>query len=67
MNETEIKDVLLKGFFPYDQEAQSTLIETPISYVILKGAYAYKIKRNVRLSYLDFSTLKKHFPYVLFF
>ncbi len=33
------------------------LIETHISWVILTGAYAYKIKKPVNLGFLDFSTL----------
>ena len=33
------------------------LIETHISYVILTGEYAYKIKKAVRLGFLDFGTL----------
>jgi len=38
------------------------LIETHISWVILTGAYAYKIKKPIDLGFLDFSTLeKRHF------
>jgi len=38
------------------------LIETHISWVILTGLYAYKIKKPVNLGFLDFSTLeKRHF------
>lgn len=33
--------------------------ETHISWVILTGEYAYKIKKPVRLSFLDFSTLER--------
>lgn len=33
-------------------------IETHISYVLLAGEYAYKIKKAINLSFLDFSTLK---------
>ena len=35
------------------------LIETHISWVILAGAFAYKIKKPVNLGFLDFSTLEK--------
>lgn len=47
----------------YDPPAdQCTLIETHISWVILAGPYAYKIKKSVNLGFLDFSTLaKRHF------
>ena len=39
------------------------LIETHISWVILAGEFAYKIKKPVNLGFLDFSTLelRKHF------
>lgn len=38
------------------------LIETHISWVILTGLYAYKIKKPVNLGFLDFSELeKRHF------
>jgi len=33
------------------------VMETHISYVLLAGAYAYKIKKAVNLQFLDFSTL----------
>lgn len=35
------------------------LIETHISWVILTGAYAYKIKKPIDLGFLDFSTLER--------
>lgn len=37
--------------------AQVQLIETHISWVLLTGEYAYKIKKPVNLGFLDFSTL----------
>ncbi len=42
---------------------QCTLIETHISWLILTGDYAYKIKKPVALGFLDFSTLsrRRHF------
>jgi hypothetical protein len=39
-----------------------SLVETHISWVLLTGPYAYKIKKPVNLGFLDFSTLeKRHF------
>ena len=35
------------------------LLETHISWVILTGTYAYKIKKSLRLDFLDFSTLQR--------
>jgi aminoglycoside phosphotransferase family enzyme/adenylate kinase family enzyme len=43
---------------PYPHPAENIqLIETHISWVILTGEYAYKIKKPLKLSFLDFSTL----------
>jgi aminoglycoside phosphotransferase family enzyme/predicted kinase len=43
--------------------SQPQLIETHVSWVILTGKYAYKIKKPVNFGFLDFSTLekRKHF------
>lgn len=35
------------------------LVETHISWVLLTGTFAYKIKKAVRLDFLDFSTLER--------
>lgn len=48
----------------YSHAADATqLIETHISWVILAGDYAYKIKKPVNLGFLDFSSLelRRHF------
>jgi aminoglycoside phosphotransferase family enzyme/gluconate kinase len=42
-----------------DASCTPRLIETHISWVILAGDYAYKIKKPVNLGFLDFSTLEK--------
>jgi len=36
-----------------------TIVETHISWVILTGQYAYKIKKSVSFSFVDFSTLEQ--------
>jgi aminoglycoside phosphotransferase family enzyme/predicted kinase len=43
--------------------ANVRLVETHISWVFLTGRYAYKVKKPVKLPFVDFSTLKrrKHF------
>ena len=43
--------------------ASLKLLETHISWVILTGTYAYKIKKSIKLDFLDFSTLqqRRHF------
>ena len=63
MNRKEIEQLITNGVFPYDQPAKARLIETAISYVIIKGSYAYKIKKDIKLSFLDFSTLEKRKRY----
>jgi len=42
-----------------DAVGQVTLLETHISYVLLTGSLAYKIKKAVNFGFLDFSTLEK--------
>ncbi len=41
------------------EKPQSEVIRTHGAVVLLSGADAYKIKRNVRYDHLDFSTLQK--------
>lgn len=44
----------------YDHQVSSvSLIETHISWVLLTGQYAFKIKKPVNFGFLDFSTLEK--------
>lgn len=44
--------------YPHDTH-DIAVIETHISYVILTGAVAYKVKKAVDLGFLDFTTLEK--------
>ena len=48
--------------FPHEVD-QLEILETHISWIILTGIYAYKIKKPLELGFLDFSTLelRKHF------
>ncbi|MFZ2169511.1 MAG: AAA family ATPase [Methylococcaceae bacterium] len=41
------------------QVAAVSIVETHISWVLLTGKYAYKIKKPVNFGFLDFSTLEK--------
>jgi hypothetical protein len=43
--------------YPHPVESVE-LVETHISWVLLAGEYAYKVKKPVRLPFLDFSTLQ---------
>ena len=49
--------------YPHAVEGEIEVIETHISWVILAGDYAYKIKKPIRNSFLDYTTLelRKHF------
>jgi aminoglycoside phosphotransferase family enzyme/predicted kinase len=49
------------GAYPHPVDTPE-LLETHISWVVLTGDYAYKIKKPIRLEFLDFSTLalRKH-------
>ncbi len=58
MNAGLIDRIMQAGEFPHaftDRE----LVETHISYVILGSGYAYKFKKDMVYSFLDFSTLEK--------
>ena len=58
---TLIKSLCETKSYNYDV-ATVRLIETHISWVLLTGKYAYKIKKPVNFGFLDFSTLeKRHF------
>ena len=44
----------------YEHEVSSiSIIETHISWILLTGSYAYKIKKPLKLGFLDFSTLEQ--------
>jgi len=54
----QISNLLKPEVFTHPVE-QLELVETHISWVILTGQYAYKIKKPVNFGFLDFSTLEK--------
>ncbi|MGK7391640.1 MAG: hypothetical protein ACNS60_14900 [Candidatus Cyclobacteriaceae bacterium M2_1C_046] len=56
MNEIEIEQLMCKGYFQ-DKPIKGNLEETHISWVIISKKYAFKIKKPIKLSFLDFSTL----------
>jgi aminoglycoside phosphotransferase family enzyme/predicted kinase len=57
-----VEQLLAPAAYPHDV-CEIQLVETHISWVILTGPFAYKIKKPVRLGFLDFSTLelRRHF------
>jgi len=58
MTKEQIDILLAEGYFP-EQEEHPQLVETHISWVILCGRFAYKIKRPIKFSFVDFSTFEK--------
>ncbi|TVP61005.1 MAG: adenylyl-sulfate kinase [Nodularia sp. (in: Bacteria)] len=58
-----IQQMLQPGFYSHAVTEPIQLIQTHISYVLLTGDYAYKLKKPVNFGFLDFSTLekRKHF------
>lgn len=62
MNEHEVNILAERGLF-LNQPLRGQLEETHISWVILTKRFAFKIKKPLRLSFLDFSTLAKRKRY----
>ncbi|MDH3708234.1 MAG: hypothetical protein OER04_00010 [Cyclobacteriaceae bacterium] len=58
MKEHQILELVERGHLPHDQHCQ-LVKQTHISWVLLCEEYAYKIKKPLKLSFLDFSTLEK--------
>jgi len=58
MNSRIIQLILTEGHFPHPFTSRK-LVETHISYVILGTSLAYKFKKEIKYSFLDFSTLEK--------
>ncbi|GAB4258271.1 MAG: AAA family ATPase [Methylomicrobium sp.] len=58
-----IAKLLDPSAYPHPTTTTIELIETHISWVLLTGPYAYKIKKPVDFGFLDFSTLEKRHLY----
>lgn len=54
-----IQQMLQPEFYPHRVTESVRLIQTHISFVLLTGEYAYKIKKPVNFGFLDYSTLEK--------
>ncbi len=52
-----VQGLLRPGAWPHPVD-ELELIETHISWIVLTGEFAYKIKKPLKLEFLDFSTLK---------
>ncbi|MFQ4134952.1 AAA family ATPase [Nodosilinea sp. PGN35] len=54
-----IQQMCEPGFYPHPVAAPVRLLQTHVSYVLLTGDYAYKVKKPVNFGFLDYSTLEK--------
>jgi len=54
-----VQQMLQPDFYPHPVKESIELIQTHISFILLTGEYAYKLKKNVDLGFLDYSTLEK--------
>ena len=54
-----LKQMLQPRFYPHPVAEPIQVIQTHISYLVLTGDYAYKIKKPVDFGFLDYSTLRK--------
>ncbi len=49
--------------YPHPVSGEVQVIETQVSWVLLTGDFAYKIKKEINFGFLDFSTLTKRLYY----
>lgn len=59
-----IEAMLEPGFYPHLVREPIRLVQTHISYVLLTGPYAYKVKKNVRLPFVDFTSRKARAQFI---
>lgn len=45
--------------YPHETATRIEVIETHISWILLTGRFAYKVKKDIRLPFVDFSTLER--------
>jgi uncharacterized protein len=62
MKQNEISKLIDEGAFP-DGWGKPELVETHISWALIFSDYVFKIKKPIRYSFLDFSTLSKRLFY----
>jgi len=62
MTEKQVRQIMDDKAFP-ETTLSVNLVETHISWVLLTDRHAYKFKKPVRFSFLDFSTLEKRYFY----
>jgi uncharacterized protein len=60
-----IEQMQRSDFYPHPVSEPIELIQTHISYVFLTGDYAYKVKKDVNLGFVDFSSLEKRQKFLI--
>lgn len=60
-----IQQMLRSEFYPHPVTEPIQLIQTHISFILLTGPYAYKIKKTVNFGFLDYSRLEKRHHFCL--
>lgn len=51
------------SLYPHETDPEIRVLQTHISYVVLTGPYAYKLKKPVDMGFLNFTTLKRRRHY----
>jgi uncharacterized protein len=54
-----IQQMMQPGFYPHPVQEPIALIQTHISYILLTGDYAYKVKKPLNFGFLNYSTLEQ--------
>ncbi len=62
MTTEQLQTIAARGAYP-GPKGPTQIVETHISWVLLTPAYAFKIKKPLQLSFLDFSTLEQRHYY----
>jgi len=58
-----IQQMLLPSFYNHEVTQPIELIQTHLSFVLLTGKYAYKVKKPVNFGFIDCSTLEKRYVF----
>jgi len=58
MDKKEVEQLKKNSAYPYEVK-RVDYVDTHISHIFLAGEYVYKVKKDVKFSFLDFSTLSK--------
>ncbi|MEG4423669.1 MULTISPECIES: AAA family ATPase [unclassified Microcoleus] len=58
-----IQQMLLPSFYNHEVTPPIELIQTHLSFVLLTGKYAYKVKKPVNFGFIDCSTLEKRYVF----